>query len=293
MAENGKSLIQKLAAVQKEVDRIPKNGRNEHHKYDYVTESDVVDALRNHLATAGIMVIPFLDKATVVPTEKGMMAHIEVSYKFTDGTDMAQVRVAASGYDIPGDKAIYKAMTGALKYALRQTFLIPTGEDPERDTEDSRDSRSERSDVQRGSSPQPSNSGRSESGGEAGPRAPRKSDSGGEATVKFGKSKGKKLSELDEAGLVWWTKVCEESVQKNDPKWHEKNVAAFEACQAEWARRQPWREAWNMCLAIGENHGLDEDGVKVVLKEQLGISSADKLTDELVGKFQEALDLAE
>jgi hypothetical protein len=288
MAENGKSLIQKLAAVQKEVDRIPKNGRNEHHKYDYVTESDVVDALRNHLATAGIMVIPFLDKATVVPTEKGMMAHIEVSYKFTDGTDMAQVRVAASGYDIPGDKAIYKAMTGALKYALRQTFLIPTGDDPERDEKDSPESRKSDTGASGGNQQrtESTDSGRSE-------RTPKASSSPGEATVKFGKSKGKKLSELDEAGLVWWTKVCEESVQKNDPKWHEKNVAAFEACQAEWARRQPWREAWNMCLAIGENHGLDEDGVKVVLKEQLGISSADKLTDELVGKFQEALDLAE
>jgi hypothetical protein len=32
-----------------------------------------------------------------------------------------------------GDKAVYKAMTGALKYCLLKTFLIPTGDDPERD----------------------------------------------------------------------------------------------------------------------------------------------------------------
>ena len=32
-----------------------------------------------------------------------------------------------------GDKAIYKAMTGALKYALRMNFLIPDELDPEND----------------------------------------------------------------------------------------------------------------------------------------------------------------
>lgn len=30
-----------------------------------------------------------------------------------------------------GDKAIYKAITGAQKYVLMKTFLIPTGDDPE------------------------------------------------------------------------------------------------------------------------------------------------------------------
>ncbi len=32
-----------------------------------------------------------------------------------------------------GDKGIYKAMTGGLKYALLSLFLIPTTDDPERD----------------------------------------------------------------------------------------------------------------------------------------------------------------
>jgi hypothetical protein len=33
-----------------------------------------------------------------------------------------------------GDKAVYKAMTGALKYGLRHAFLIPDESDPEADT---------------------------------------------------------------------------------------------------------------------------------------------------------------
>lgn len=37
------------------------------------------------------------------------------------------------GADIGGDKGIYKAYTGGLKYALLSLFLIPTTDDPERD----------------------------------------------------------------------------------------------------------------------------------------------------------------
>ena len=39
-----------IAAVLAEVHRVPKNGRNDFHKYDYVTESDLVDHLREKLA---------------------------------------------------------------------------------------------------------------------------------------------------------------------------------------------------------------------------------------------------
>ena len=40
------------------------------------------------------------------------------------------VKVLGDGADT-GDKASYKAMTGAMKYALRQTFVIETGDDPD------------------------------------------------------------------------------------------------------------------------------------------------------------------
>lgn len=35
-----------------------------------------------------------------------------------------------------GDKAIYKARTGAIKYYLADTFLVATGEEPENDSDD-------------------------------------------------------------------------------------------------------------------------------------------------------------
>lgn len=47
-----------------------------------------------------------------------------------DGETM-NVTAIGEGID-SGDKASYKAATGALKYALRQSFIIETGDDPDK-----------------------------------------------------------------------------------------------------------------------------------------------------------------
>ena len=60
------------------------------------------------------------------------VARVVMAYTFMD-VDTAEeitVKVAGEGLDA-GDKAPYKAMTGALKYALLQSFLLATGDDPE------------------------------------------------------------------------------------------------------------------------------------------------------------------
>ena len=44
--------------------------------------------------------------------------------------------IIGSGQD-KGDKGPYKAYTGAQKYFLMKTFMIPTGDDPEKDDEQS------------------------------------------------------------------------------------------------------------------------------------------------------------
>jgi hypothetical protein len=54
-----------------------------------------------------------------------------------DTAEEITVKVAGEGLDA-GDKAPYKAMTGALKYALLQSFLLATGDDPEDERADSR-----------------------------------------------------------------------------------------------------------------------------------------------------------
>ena len=81
-----------------------------------------------------MVVIPQLQSiSTETPrSSSDRIARVVMNYRFVDARsgDELSVRVAGEGAD-PGDKAPYKAMTGALKYALLQSFLLSTGDDPE------------------------------------------------------------------------------------------------------------------------------------------------------------------
>jgi len=65
-------------------------------------------------------------------SEAERVARVIMSYSFedVDTAEAVTIKVAGEGQDA-GDKAPYKAMTGALKYALLQSFLLATGDDPE------------------------------------------------------------------------------------------------------------------------------------------------------------------
>jgi hypothetical protein len=67
------------------------------------------------------------------------MARAVMAYTFSDVDSGEEIvaKVAGQGLD-SGDKAPYKAMTGALKYALLQSFLLATGDDPEDERVDAR-----------------------------------------------------------------------------------------------------------------------------------------------------------
>lgn len=130
------TLIEKLAAVMAAIERVPKNGENKFHGYKYATEADLSDAVRANLARYGVMLIPSVEKVewSKVPTKNGeeRLATLTVKFTATDGKDQIEFVVIGEGQD-RGDKATYKAMTGATKYALLKLFLIPTGDDPEND----------------------------------------------------------------------------------------------------------------------------------------------------------------
>ncbi len=131
-----KSLASKLAEVMGECHRIQKRGRNDFHKYDYATESDIVEAVREGLASRSVMLIPSVVKQTREPVgDKGsILTTLEMLFTFMDGDSGEQIERAwiGAGSD-KEDKGLYKAMAGATKYFLLKTFLLPTGDDPERD----------------------------------------------------------------------------------------------------------------------------------------------------------------
>lgn len=130
------TLYKKIAAVMGASDRVPKRGRNKFHNYDYATEADLVESLRGLLAEQGLAFLVSVVSQERIPSEMKAGDFTRVELEFTlacaDTGESVSCRMWGEGQD-PGDKGLYKAYTGAVKYFLMKTFLIPTGDDPEAD----------------------------------------------------------------------------------------------------------------------------------------------------------------
>jgi hypothetical protein len=135
------NLREKFAEVRRRLGYVQKRGHNERHNYSYVTAADLTGSVGDILAELGVVVIPQLQSiSTETPrSSSDRIARVVMNYRFVDARsgEELSVRVAGEGADA-GDKAPYKAMTGALKYALLQSFLLATGDDPEDERANSR-----------------------------------------------------------------------------------------------------------------------------------------------------------
>ncbi|WP_243299111.1 ERF family protein [Bacillus litorisediminis] len=135
-----RKLVSKLSKVMQEVKYIQKRGKNAFHGYNYATESDVAEKVREVLAEQCVIMVPDMKSHTVREhiNAKGKTEYIvtaEMEFRFIDGETGEELifKMYGEGQDA-GDKAVYKAITGAQKYALMKVFMIPTGDDPEGDT---------------------------------------------------------------------------------------------------------------------------------------------------------------
>lgn len=127
-----KTIYAKIAKVMSQVERVPKNGYNNFHKYHYATESDLNEAIRPILHDAGLAFF-----SNVVEQERdGEFTKVKMEFTLAD-VETGETLTSTfwgEGQD-KGDKGLYKAYTGATKYFLMKTFLIPTGDDPEQDSQ--------------------------------------------------------------------------------------------------------------------------------------------------------------
>jgi hypothetical protein len=135
-----KNLSQKLVEIMAVIQRIEKKGWNDFHKYKYLREEDLVESLRAEFVSRGIILIPSVRgykhdiRLKADGKVEGILTTVEMTFKFID-SDTGQTESfdwAGTGDD-KGDKGLYKAYTGAEKYFLMKTFLVPTGDDPEGD----------------------------------------------------------------------------------------------------------------------------------------------------------------
>ena len=139
-------LYTKLAKASAAISSVEKLGRNQEQKYDYVTDSDVSHVVRRACLDAGVFVGMGKAERLCPPDEivskhgtKGLREYVQCRIDFIDAETGALHSVASigTGQDF-GDKAMAKAITSAVKYALLKGLCLPTGDDPEGDEETDR-----------------------------------------------------------------------------------------------------------------------------------------------------------
>lgn len=138
-SESIKNLSLKMLKVMKDVEYIKKTGVNDFHKYKYAKESDVIAAFSKSFKEHGVFLFcSVVDRSCVSYKTRGgkdsFLVTIKMESTFVDSEsgEYFTVQFYGDGSD-SDDKGIYQALTGAQKYLLMKTFLVETGDDPERD----------------------------------------------------------------------------------------------------------------------------------------------------------------
>lgn len=122
------SLLSKLLQVATAIPEINKTGYNSFHDYKYVTEEDIVKPVRELLYKNNVLLFTSVEDVR----QENELTTLIMTFTFydVDSGESMSFKWVGQGAD-KGDKGVYKAQTGALKYFLLKTFLIPTATDPE------------------------------------------------------------------------------------------------------------------------------------------------------------------
>lgn len=145
-----RSLVRKLSEVMAAVGYLQKTGKNTAQGYNYATEADVAEMMREELAKRQVFIFPSVvkcERTQVVrpgfaqdkPNRVSYATDLIMRWTFADGESGETMECDIPGCsESPGDKGVYVAMTGSEKYLLMKSFLIPTGDDPESDDNEPR-----------------------------------------------------------------------------------------------------------------------------------------------------------
>jgi len=135
-----KNILRKLNLIFQEVGEIKKDGVNKAFNYAYVTEAQLKRVLQPLLKKYGVIFKLDVVDQRIDFSGKMPLTLITLKYTFfdTESGESIEGSFCSQGSDT-GDKGVFKAVTGAIKYILSSVFLIPTGGDPEEDEEEGRD----------------------------------------------------------------------------------------------------------------------------------------------------------
>lgn len=135
------TIYQKIANVRKGIkDGMKKWWKNDLQNYSYFSDDQISEKFRKLFDEHGICFV-YSSQITgcreISPTwkwTKQFVTDVLVNYKFVDIENGSMIEwTACWSWNDTGDKWVYKAITGAVKYIFMKTFQISTGDDPEKD----------------------------------------------------------------------------------------------------------------------------------------------------------------
>lgn len=116
---------------------LKREGNNTFDRYKYFSEAQYKALFTELLSSHDLELRSTVsDYSMIEGTEKqsnGRQVTMEFELIDVETGYSEKSTIVGEGFD-KGDKAGYKAMTGALKYYLACTFLVATGDDPEKDS---------------------------------------------------------------------------------------------------------------------------------------------------------------
>lgn len=126
-----------LRKALKEKGILKKGAKNEFDRYTYFSEAQYKELFTELFSQHGLeMKFTEIEYNTFEGSEKqanGRMPKLEFSLFDVETGFYETTVITGEGID-KGDKAGYKAYTGALKYFLADTFMVATGDDPEKES---------------------------------------------------------------------------------------------------------------------------------------------------------------
>jgi hypothetical protein len=135
LVQNKPLIYSKMAQVMSEIGSIGKNSTNTAQGFKFRGIDSLLNSLYPALVKHGVFMAPRvlgrkeeIREVTRSNGKTGIDKHVQIDMSYTfyaeDGSSVT-VAIPAEGLD-SGDKATNKALSAALKYALIQTFSIPT-----------------------------------------------------------------------------------------------------------------------------------------------------------------------
>lgn len=145
MPENTKNVHQRMHAVMELLDYVCKESKKVNNQYSFVSHDAVTAAVRAQMVDQGLVCL-----VTVIEhSQDGNRTDATIRAKIVnidDPSDFVEVDSFGFGVDTQ-DKGPGKAISYALKYALLKTFMLETGDDPERDQIDHESQEDQRAGV--------------------------------------------------------------------------------------------------------------------------------------------------